>query len=185
MKWKTLESTPLFSSGLLNLRSDRCQLPDGRIMPRYFVLDFPDWVNILPVTAKGELVLIKQYRHGSGLVHLEVPGGSLDPKSNESAIFGARREMLEETGYDSQEIIELGFHYPNPALQSNRMWTYIALNSHKTQDTQWDEFEDMELYLCSLDQLKAHIKNGEVNHSLMLASIMMCLNYLENKVTDL
>ena len=74
MKWKTLESKELFSSGLFQLKSDRCQLPDGRVMPRYYVMDFPDWVNIIPVTEQGEIILVEQYRHASGEIHLELPG---------------------------------------------------------------------------------------------------------------
>ncbi len=182
MKWKILESKSLFSSGLFNLRSDRCELPDGRVNPRYFVLDFPDWVNILPITKTGEVILIKQYRHASGLVHLEIPGGSLDPKLNESVLEAARREMLEETGYDSDQIIDVGSHYPNPALQSNRVHTFLALNAEVKQGTDFDEFEDIELVVCDLKQLKKSIENGEINHSLMMASLMLCLKHLEKKV---
>ena len=180
MSWKILQTKEIFSSGLFRLRSDKCQLKDGRIMPRYYVMDFPDWVNILPVTDAGQVVLVKQYRHASGREHLEVPGGSLDPRLKESVVEGARREMLEETGYDSKSIVHVGSHYPNPALQSNQMHTYIAYNCFKAQEQNLDEFEELELYFCSIERLKQHLFDGDIDHSIMVASISMALSHLEN-----
>lgn len=181
MKWKLLNSTPLFSESFFKLRSDRCQLPDGRIMPKYFVLEFSDWVNILPVTPNGRLLMVRQYRQASGLIHLEIPGGSLDPRLNETPEQGALREMEEETGFTSSNIIHVGSHYPNPALQNNRMHTFLALNAVKVRAPQWDEFEAMELYECSVEQLQKHILDGDVSHSLMLASLFLCLQRLKKE----
>lgn len=179
MKWKTLESKEIFSSGLFNLRSDKCELPDGRIMPRYFVMDFPDWVNILPITTDKQVILVKQYRHASGHVHLEVPGGSMDPRLNENPLDGARREMLEETGYDSKRIEKVCSHFPNPALQTNRMHTYIAYDCEKVQEQNLDPYEDLSLYFCSIEKLEEHLLNGDINHSIMMASVALALNQLK------
>lgn len=179
MSWKVLKSLELFKSGLFRLRTDELQLPDGRVMPRYYVIEFADWVNILPITDKGEAVLVKQYRHASGRWHLEIPGGSMDPHRLESAAEGARREMLEETGFDSEEIVHVGSHYPNPALQNNQMHTFVAKACVKIQEQQLDEFEDVEVYICSLQRLRQHILEGDIDHSLMLASLLQILNFLE------
>ena len=69
MYWKTLESQQVFKSGLVSIDKEKCELPDGRIMPAYYILHFPDWVNIVPVTASGQMILIKQYRHATGKIH--------------------------------------------------------------------------------------------------------------------
>ncbi len=185
MKWKTLESESLFSSGLFSMRADRCELPDGRIMPRYYVMDFPDWVNILPITKEGEAVMVKQYRHASQNEHLELPGGSMEPGAENSSLEAARREMLEETGFDSKNIVYIGSHYPNPALQSNRMHTYIAFDCEKVQEQNLDEFEELDVYKCTLQQLKKHLYNGDIDHSIMIASVSMALKYLEKKSQEL
>lgn len=180
MIWKVLSSKILFSSGLFTMKSDECELPDGRIMPKYYVMDFPDWVNILPITKEGNVVLVKQYRHASKREHIEVPGGSMDPKINESTLEGARREMLEETGYDSKNIVHVGSHYPNPALQSNQMHTFIAFESEEVQKQNLDEFEELEIYICTLERLKQHLNEGDIDHSIMVASISKALTYLES-----
>ncbi|MEM7647478.1 MAG: NUDIX hydrolase [Pseudomonadota bacterium] len=178
MKWKILGSESLFSAGLFHLKADRCELPDGRVMPRYFVMDFPDWVNVLPMTENHEALLIKQYRHASKEVHIEIPGGSMDPRLNENAEQAARRELLEETGFDCQEMIAVGSHFPNPALQSNCMHTFLARGCFEKQEQKLDAFEDLEIYRCSLEQLKDHIRDGDIDHSLMLASLLKCLQWM-------
>ncbi len=179
MKWKVLGSTDLFKSGIFQLRSEKLELPDGRVMPRYFVMTFPDWVNVLPLTKDGQVILVKQYRHASGEVHLEIPGGSLDPDRNESTEEGARREMLEETGFDCKRLVKVASHYPNPALQTNQMHTYVAFDCEKVQEQNLDEFEELELYFCTLEKLQEHLYNGDIDHSIMMASIARALAYLK------
>jgi ADP-ribose pyrophosphatase len=181
MKWKTLAKKELFSSGLFRLTSQRCELADKRIMPNYYVIEFADWVNVIPVTPDGQVILVKQYRHASGLIHLELPGGSLDPRLQESNEQGARREMLEETGFDSNEMSLLTSHYPNPALQTNQMHCFFAFNAFKKQEQKLDEFEELSLYFCSIEKLEEHYLNGDINHSLMLASLGLALPILKEK----
>lgn len=179
MKWKVLKSKELFSTGLFKLRTDECELPDGRIMPRYFVMDFPDWVNVFPVTQSGEVLLLKQYRHASERMHIEIPGGSTDPHRGETVEQAALRELLEETGYDSKNLVKVGTHYPNPAMQSNRMHSYVALDCEKVSEPDLDPYEDLELYPCSIEQVEKHLTNGDIDHTIMVASIHQALNYLK------
>ncbi|MCJ8278027.1 MAG: NUDIX hydrolase [Bdellovibrionales bacterium] len=179
MEWKVLETKELFSSGIFQLKVDRCELPDGRVMPKYYVMDFPDWVNVVPMTKEGEFILIKQYRHASKEMHIEVPGGTLDPHRNESVEEGALRELLEETGYKPQKMIKVGEHYPNPAIQSNRMHTYLALDCEKVKEQDLDPYEDLSLYFCSKEKMLEHLKKGEINHTIMVASLFYALNHLD------
>ena len=85
------------------------------------VLDCPDWVNIIPLTDDGQVVLIRQFRHGTQSVTLEVPGGVVE--ADESPEAAAVRELAEETGYVPERVKSLGFVSPNPAIQGNRSYT--------------------------------------------------------------
>lgn len=173
--WKVLKSEELFKAGLFRVRVDQCQLPDGRVMPRYYTFEFPDWVNVIPVTKNHELVLIKQYRHSAEQVFLEIPGGSTHLNESTSIRSAAARELLEETGYESKEWVECGSHYPNPAMQNNRLHTFLALNCDRVSEPQLDPYEDIEVVLFPIKEIVSLLEDGEFSHSLIAASVSVCL----------
>lgn len=171
--WKTLESEELAKYGYFRLRKDKCELPDGRIMPGYFTMEFNDWVNVIPVTKEKKIVLIKQYRHSVNEITIEIPGGSINPKINEPIQRGAERELEEETGYTSKNLEFIGFQYPNPALLSNKMHTYIAWDAEKTKDQELDPYEDIEVFEVTLEELKTLIETRKITHSIILGSFLL------------
>lgn len=180
-KWKVLDRWEIFKNRFITLRVDRCELPDGRVMPDYFVLDFVPWVHVIPVTKNGEIVMIRQYRHGAGEVLLEIPGGTTDPKSVENPLLAAQRELLEETGYQSNKWTFVGEHCPNPALQSNRMLLYLAEDCEKVAEPVLDPFEDIEVELVSVEEVYQKAESGKMKHSIVLAGLMMAKNHLMSK----
>ena len=95
MKWKTLSKEEIFRIAFISLDKEVCELPDGRRMPGYYVLHFPDWVNVTAIDKNGDILMIKQYRHASKRIHWEIPGGAVD--KNEDPALSAARE-LRETG---------------------------------------------------------------------------------------
>jgi len=177
MNWKTLETEHIFKSGLVSIDKEKCEMPDGRIMPNYYILRFPDWVNIVPITKDQQVVLIRQYRHATGLIHWEVPGGAVN--RGEDAKTGALRELEEETGYSSRELVLVGENFPNPALQDNKIHTYLALNCEFKGDQHLDPFEEIEVELIPLADLKKWVDDGKFNHNIVLASVYQSLNYLK------
>lgn len=177
-EWKVLSSEDLLKSPFFRLRKDRCELPDGRIMPGYYVIDFADWVHVLPITAKREVVLVRQYRYGAQASFLELPGGTCDPRSPEDPEQAALRELLEETGFSPGRCQKVGESYPNPALQSNRLHTYLAWDCQKIQEPQLDPYEDLVTELMPLDELMALAERGKIQHGLMLSSLMMARPFL-------
>jgi len=176
--WKVLSTREIFKTGLFRFRSDQCELPDGRIMSNYYVMEFPDWVNIVPVTEDGRIVMIEQYRQAAGATFLEIPGGSMDPKSGEDAKRACLRELVEETGYVPDDLRLIGSHHPNPAMQNNRMHTYIGFGCRLLEKQNLDPYEDIKVVLKEIPEVIELILSGKLTHSIVVASLLYALPVL-------
>jgi ADP-ribose pyrophosphatase len=171
--WKVLE-TIYFRP---QLRIDKCELANGNLLDAT-IFEFRSWANIVALTRNGDVVLVKQYRHGICQALVEFPGGVVD--DDEDPMAGARRELLEETGYTSSNIIEIGKIYPNPALQTNTLHCFLALDAEKVSGQNLDAGEDIEVHLIPLDELIAMAKRGEFPHALMTAVLFSALAYMDH-----
>ena len=128
--WINLDSETLGDYSVFRLRRDRNRSADGSKTSHFYVLEAPAWINVVPVTRDGQVVMIRQYRHGTREITLEIPGGMTDP-GDTSPAAAARRELREETGYDCEELVELGALAPNPAIQDNRIYTFLARDAFR------------------------------------------------------
>jgi 8-oxo-dGTP pyrophosphatase MutT (NUDIX family) len=169
--WQVLESNYLKP----RLRIDRCELPNGNVI-HASVLEFQTWANVLAVTKDQKIVLVMQYRHGVQEVILELPGGVVE--DGETPMNGIKRELLEETGYTTDRWVEVGSFYPNPANQTNTMYSFLALDVEKVADPHLDDGEDLEVHLVSLDELIAMTRRGEFLHALQVATLFRALLYM-------
>jgi 8-oxo-dGTP pyrophosphatase MutT (NUDIX family) len=183
--WEILESTELFKAGFFRLRKDRCRVPDGREHPGYYVMEFGDWVNVVPITKAGEIVLIEQYRHGSQEITLEIPGGAVDANEEGKLEVAVKRELLEETGYEAENIQKVGVHHPNPAIQNNRTHTFLASGCQLKERQNLDPFEEIAIRLVDLKEAFRLALEGKITHSLMLASLFLASQHLGANFNDL
>jgi 8-oxo-dGTP pyrophosphatase MutT (NUDIX family) len=170
--WKVLETSyfrPRF-------RIDKCELSNGNLLDAT-IFEFRAWANIVALTKNGEVVLVKQYRHGVCDVLWEFPGGVVE--DDEDPVEGAKRELLEETGYASSNLIQIARLYPNPALQTNTLYCFLALDAEKVGGQNLDAGEDIEVDLVPLDKLIEMAKIGEFQHALMTAVLFSTLSYLD------
>lgn len=170
--WKVLETSyfrPRF-------RIDKCKLPNGNLLDAT-IFEFRSWANILALTKNGEVVLVKQYRHGVCKALLEFPGGVVE--DGEDPVEGAKRELLEETGYVASSVIQVGKLYPNPALQSNALYCFLALDAEKVSDQNLDAGEDIEVHLMPLEELIGLAKRGEFLHALMTSVLFTVLSPMD------
>ena len=151
-------------------------MPDERIMPAYYVMEFVDWVNVVALTDDGKIVLVNQYRHAAKRRFYEFPGGTLDPDNKtETPEQAATRELVEETGYAASRLSYLGLHYPNPGLQDNRMHVYLGTGCCKVSEPKLDTYEDLEVEVVDVQDFLQCIEQGRPMHSLMMASLVLAL----------
>ncbi|MEE9612006.1 MAG: NUDIX hydrolase [Desulfatiglandales bacterium] len=166
--WNLISSQVNKSYSIFTLRTDRARSPRTNGIHDFYILESTDWVNVIPITPKNEVVLIRQYRHGIRGVTLEIPGGILEPE--DSPEEAAHRELLEETGYQELEMVPLGLVHPNPAFLNNQCYTYLARDVSPKEEQKQDEKEDIEVLLRPLDDIPRLIREGEITHSLVLAA---------------
>ena len=119
--WKVLKSENILNLGpWLNVRQELVELPSGKQIPTWFVLDFPDWINVIAITKDGDFVMEDQYRHGLGETHYELVAGVIDP--GETPLQAAQRELSEETGFGGGEWQLFMTLSPNPTNHKNLRW---------------------------------------------------------------
>ncbi len=167
--WKVLERRREGDFKVFSVRKDVCESPRTGSAHDFYVLEGMNWVNVVAITRDGLAVLIRQFRHGSSEVTLEIPGGCVDP-SDPSPLAAAQRELMEETGYAAEEWIELGYVNPNPAIQANLCYTFLARNAWKAGETQFDGTEDIEVELRPLRELPELVLSGATRHALVIVA---------------
>lgn len=129
----------------------------------------PDWVNVVALTPDRKLILIEQFRHGIDMLTLEIPGGMIDP--GETPLEAARRELAEETGFVADHWSRLGMVHPNPAIQTNRTFTYLARNARRDGDPRFDDNEACRLALASWPEALELVSKGRITHSLVICAL--------------
>lgn len=168
MNWKIVKDEQVDDFGLFRTKKST------RINPRtdkpytFFLMDGLDWVSLIALTPEDEVIMVKQYRHGSEQMTLELPGGCVE--KGEDPAISAARELKEETGYEFERVEKLGSIFANPALQSMRLHCYLAHGATKKTSPSLDAGEDIQAEKIPLKAFLEKVKAGEVNHALMVAT---------------
>jgi len=160
LPWQVIDSTYVAKSNWFTVRRERLRLPSGAEIAEYWVNEYRPWVNVVAVTATDELVLIRQYRHGLGAVHFEIPAGTTDPGETDLEA-ATRRELLEETGYGGGAWSPLITLSANPALQNNLAHTFLAEGVTLLQPPHPESSEDLRVHLVPLADVGRLLDSGE------------------------
>jgi len=169
--WRRLGSQRVHACRVFDLNRVRLAPPGRQDAGDFYVLTAPDWVNVVPVTDDGRVVLIRQYRFGVEGFTLEIPGGMCDP--GESPAQAAAREMREETGHEAREIVPIGWVHPNPAIQANRCHSFLARGARPAGTREPDPNEEIEVVTARLDEIPRLIREGAITHALVIAAFHM------------
>lgn len=170
MKWKVLSSEYLIKRPWLTARRDVVELPNGAINKEYYVLEYPTWINVTAITKDGEMVMVRQYRHGLGQTNFEIVAGVME--QGEEPIDAAKRELMEEAGYGGGEWREVAVISANPSTTTNLTHCFLATGVEKISGQHLDATEDIEVYLFKAEEVKEMIRRGELVQALMLVPLL-------------
>jgi 8-oxo-dGTP pyrophosphatase MutT (NUDIX family) len=171
--WQVLDSKLLIDERWLQLREDRVRLGNGHQIDRFHVIHGPDWASVLCVTDASEVVLVRQYRHGIGSASLELPAGVIEP--NETPEEAARRELAEETGYESDDWVSIQSVSTEPARHTTRAHFFIARGARPTKRPAPEDTEILELVRVPVGDLSRLATDGSILHGVHVGAILVAL----------
>lgn len=168
--WRVVNSKRILSIGpWLNVRQETVELPSGKQIPTWFVLEFPDWINVIAITRDGQFVMEDQYRHALGETHMEICAGVVDP--GETPLEAAKRELSEETGFGGGNWELYMKLSPNPTNHNNLSWTFLATDVEPLEQQHQEQTEDIRVHLLSRAELEQVLREGEIIQALHAAPL--------------
>ena len=177
LPWTVTASKYLLRDKWLTVRADQCWTARGVPVDPYYVLEYPDWIQVVAFDAEQRVLVTQQYRHAAGSVCLELPSGIVE-ESDETPLAAAQRELREETGYASDHFEAVGHFSPNPATHTNTLHCFVAYDVSRVQEASQDETEDVSSGFMSIDALMAAVEIGRFSQALHVASLLLSLKHV-------
>ncbi|MEX0928356.1 MAG: NUDIX hydrolase [Balneolales bacterium] len=168
--WTVTSKKMEYETPVYNVYRNEAQSQDTGIRGDFFVIDAPDWTNVLAVTPQDEVILVRQYRHGIEKLTLEIPGGVIDP-SDDRPLDAAKRELSEETGYTSSKWTRLGKVSANPAIMNNWCHLFLAEDCRLTDPLNPDAHEELTVHRRPRKAFLKDVEDGGIHHSLVVAAV--------------
>ena len=169
LRCTTQSSEYLIKRPWLTARRDVVVHPNGKVNPEYYVLEYPDWINIIAITREGKFIIERQWRQAVGEISTEIPAGVIE--KGESALAAAQRELKEETGFTGGEWHELMVVAPNSSTMNNHCHCFVARNVEKTSGQHLDATEDLDYFLKDENEVFDMLQRGEFHQSMMVAAL--------------
>lgn len=169
--WSIVKENKEYTTPIFNLlkRSMKLEAKDDSAEGDFYILDAPEWINVIALTPEEEVLLVEQYRYGIQQPTLEIPGGMVD--KGEEPLEGAKRELLEETGYRSEKWNSLGKVSSNPAIMTNYTHMYVAEGCVFEGAENPDTHERINVHKMPVDDFWELVKDGTVHHAIVLAAV--------------
>lgn len=177
--WRLRASSYVVDSPYMRLRVDELELPDGTIVPNYYVRESRGFVTILALTADQQVVLVRQYRYGADSIHLELPAGMLldDEDPRECAL----RELAEETGFEVDRCDLVAEYYPEPVRSTARAYVYLAFGAHEARPPSLEATEYLVVELAPLATFREMLADGRIDAGASIAAGYLALEHLRRR----
>ena len=170
-RWDKLSQHTIAPTRIFDLSSARYRHPVRATERDFYVINSPDWVNVLAVTIDYHLVLVNQFRFGIDECSVEIPGGIID--HGESPLDAGLRELREETGFTGSEARLLGSVHPNPAILNNRCHFVLVEQCSRSAELEWDQDEEIAVTTEPIESVYAKARSGGITHSLVLSALLL------------
>lgn len=178
--WEINDSQYLMDNKFIKVRVDFCTTPEGGKVDAYYVLEYGDWVNCLTIDTDGNAIVLKHYRHAARTYVTELVSGSIDP-TDISPEATMRRELEEEAGYTGGTLYGIGTGYPNPATQTNKVHSFLAVGGSITQQQNLEPGETLHVEKMPLKALLNQMNApGETHQSMHIATLFYAINFIKN-----
>ena len=170
-RWEKLGQTLQTHTRIFDVQSVRYRHPGRKAERDFFVIDAPDWVNVIALTVDHQLVLVRQFRFGTDEFSLEIPGGVIE--RGEDPVAAGLRELREESGYSGATARLLGSVHPNPAMQNNRCHLVLVEGVQRRDDLEWDEDEEFEILTMPVEDVYQLAYRGGITHALVMDGLLL------------
>lgn len=177
VRWSGEGRRIVYKDRWIELSAERAVTAQGAVIDPYYTLSYPDWSVALVLTPEEDVVMIRQYRHALGIVDLELPGGCVDP-DDASPLAAARREVLEETGYASDDAEYVGCFGANPSLQTNRIHVSLLRGARPVAAARPDAGEEISVEIMPLAAVRAAALSGGMMNAMHVAAVFLVLGRL-------
>lgn len=166
--WHHEQKQQVADLGIFRACRLRSRSPRTGEMRDISLLEAGDWVNVIAFTPDSQVVLVRQFRHGTREFTLEIPGGQVD--TEETPVQAATRELREETGFVGEGALILGNVAPNPAFLNNRCHTVLFGNCRQVGEPMPERGEDIEVLVRPLAEIPGIIASGQIDHALVICA---------------
>jgi len=177
--WKLLETGYVLDAKWLKVRKEKVELPNGRVLDDFYVVENGELVAILAIDANDEIFLVKQYRHAIKDVTIDFPGGGVE--EGESPTDAARRELAEETGMLADNLEKLVIYYPDSGRTACKKHIFLAKNLRKDAGGSYkqEDNEDIQLLRMPLKEVLEKMRNGDMKEATLLVGMAAYLSKKE------
>lgn len=176
MNWKTLKSEIVFKNPFYEITKETCETASGRLVEGYYTIKRPNVIVVAAITEDRQVILINQYRQPVRSRDIELPAGYIE--NEETPIQAAKRELLEETGYTSENFKELKTAFASAGTMSNTIHFFLATKAKKVADQKLDPNEELSVHPTPIEEAFKFLEEGKIKDMASISGLLLIKDLL-------